>query len=95
MPQKISRKVLPINTVVVGDVFIRGIRTRTGTDMVTYVIFDLGPTPHPIVDNPEEFSLSVSINVKLGMPFAKVVAAATEILKKGTDIYVSRTHVIQ
>jgi hypothetical protein len=62
---------------------------------MTYVIFTLGPTPQPIWDNPEEFSLDVSINVKPGMPVAKIVAAANEILVKGLDIYVQKSHVTQ
>lgn len=95
MVQRISRKVVPLHTQVAGDVFIRAVRTRIGKDMVTYVIFTLGPTPHPIVDNPEEFSLDVSINVTIGMSFMKVVAAVNEILAKGLDIYVQKSHVTQ
>ena len=63
--------------------------------MVTYLIFTLGPTPQPIVDNPEEFSLDVSINIQIGDPFAKIVKCAEEILKTGGNVFVNRTHVIQ
>lgn len=95
MMQKISRKVLPANTKVAGDVFIRGVRTKYESPDMTHVIFTLGPTPQPIWDNPEEFSLDVSINVRSGMSFMKVVEAVHEILAKGLAIYVQRSHITQ
>jgi len=76
-------------------VFIRNVRTRIGKDMVTYLIFTLGPTPHPIVTNPEEFSLDVSINIQQGDPFVKLVKAVDEIAEKGKGVYVNRSHVVQ
>ncbi len=90
---KINKKLLPANTILVGDIYIRELNTGYGGTIkdATYLTITLGPTPHKIVDSPEEFETDVTLPIKPGTPLRKFVEALATVHSQNTELFAAKS----
>lgn len=75
------------------DIFVRDIHVHKGDGQMT-LVFDLGPTPVKITDNPEEFVIEASISIKAGSVLDTISNSLQTLVESNKDVFVWRPFAI-